>query len=298
MQLKYHKDWRGNFGDDLNVPFFRSIVPGIEECPSERDLVGIGTLLNNVHGKIEKAVVFGSGFGYGASVEIDHETSIVLGVRGPLTARALGVDDALVMGDPALHLNQIPSVLKGHSLAPLGAIVVALHHRTAELWDFSSCTLESLYFLDPGTASIPDYIATVKGAKVVLAEAMHGAITACAFGVPFIPIEIFGNLHVPKWSDFLAALGAGMPATHRLPCPRLPLARRLQLSRVRPVFEVFSEVRRQGVPPSAQELDRLAQAVVRTSVEDPLRLHIRDFPVLVARFDRAVDQLRAYCRSR
>ena len=28
MKLKYHKDWRGNFGDDLNLPFFEKYLNG------------------------------------------------------------------------------------------------------------------------------------------------------------------------------------------------------------------------------------------------------------------------------
>lgn len=47
-----------------------------------KKLYGIGTLLNDVHGKISDSIIFGSGFGYGNNIDIDFYTTKIYGVRG------------------------------------------------------------------------------------------------------------------------------------------------------------------------------------------------------------------------
>jgi hypothetical protein len=45
------------------------------------------------------------------------------------------------------------------------------------------------------------------GSKVVLAEAMHGAIVADAFRVPWIPIQVMPEANAFKWWDWCLSLG-------------------------------------------------------------------------------------------
>jgi hypothetical protein len=232
MDLHYHKDWRGNFGDDLNLPFFNFVAPELGHIKSTRKLYGIGTLLNNVHGPIANAIIFGSGFGYGRDVEWDRESVSVLGVRGPITARALGIPAELVIGDPALYLPKIQPLLLG-SAQGRGQVLVATHHRTNEMWDLRGEQEDGFFFLDPGMVSIADYVASIRSAPLVLTESLHGAIVASAFGVPFIPISLRTQLEPTKWADFAQSVALESLTVARMPLPKDVFGRRVAISAAR-----------------------------------------------------------------
>lgn len=254
MKLRYHKDWRGNFGDDLNLPFFSEIFPEYEERLEELTLFGIGTLLNDVHGSIQNAVIFGSGYGYGNSITFDRNTTRILGVRGPITAKALGLDaEQHVIGDPALYLPRMPSMSNGKSCA--GALpVVAIHHRTAEMWDLRNAGGGEVFFLDPGDVSIEDYIATIRDAPYVFTESLHGAIIAATFGTPFLPVSIKTSLESTKWLDFAQSLGIDLTDTHHIGALRPRQLRRYQIAAaVRTPSMLLRRAFRYGFEPSAGE---------------------------------------------
>lgn len=225
MQLHYHRDIRGNFGDDLNPPFFDFLCPGHEKADFDR-LIGIGTLLNESLGKVQNSIIFGSGYGQGIAPQIDFATTKILGVRGPITAEALGLEATeSVIGDPALYLPKISTLNGGTSPAP-NSIVIALHHRTAELWQFPAEEVSGVCFLDPGKTDLVDYIETIKSAKYVVAEAMHGAIVAAAYNVPFVKARILGKTNRTKWDDFLGALSMQCSEEVVLPIPEPAFSRR------------------------------------------------------------------------
>jgi succinoglycan biosynthesis protein ExoV len=229
MRLVYHNDWRGNFGDDLNIPFFEHILPEYKSVLRDKSLYGIGTLLNNVHGDIKNSIILGSGFGYGDSVSIDWSTTKVFGVRGPLTAKKLGLDpNQYVIGDPAMYLKNMPCFMTGPSYGYKR--VVALHHKSAELWDFSKNNDTGLFFLDPGMCDIQSYISIIRGADMVYAESLHGAIIAATFGIPFTPISIKTSLEKKKWDDFYASIGVEPAKPYNALKPQLSLVRRLLVS--------------------------------------------------------------------
>lgn len=266
MNLFYHRDWRGNFGDDLNIPFFESVWPGYRSVQSRSTLYGIGTLLNEHGGVIRDSVIFGSGFGYGKTVSVDRATCTVLGVRGYKTAEVLGESKDLAIGDPALIAPLIPELLRGESVG--GEIIVAPHHRTAELWKMPERAGEFCY-LDPGVESVFDYIKTIAGAKLVLAEAMHAAIMAAAFEVPFIPISIRGSIDETKWNDFGSALGFEPFRFNRVSSPPIPVIRRTLVSRLRPYAQRIGLVKQDGVTIKEADIERIERDLRSIIVTSP-----------------------------
>jgi hypothetical protein len=291
MELMYHNDWRGNFGDDLNIPFFDFALPEYSSVLSNKKLYGIGTLLNDVHGDISNSLVFGSGFGYGKNVKLDLNTSKVFGVRGPLTANKLGLDPKLyVIGDPAMFVEEIPSLMSGMALP--GREVIALHHGTAQLLSFSDHG--DYIFLDPGTASISDYIATIKNASFVYAESLHAAILAATFGIPFYPISITTKLDQNKWLDFYSLIEEDMPSIYSVSNIITPLIRRVIISgKVRRFFEVS----RDGVNVDEVEIDEMINGFVKTSLNK--KGVIVDANVIArikSRLGAAISELREYAR--
>ena len=239
MKIFKHKDWRGNFGDDMNDDFVRELWPDFERCGMD-NIFCIGTLLNEGAGKIKNSVVIGSGCGYGDSVDFDYESSVIYGVRGPLTAKKIGLTNNFVIGDPALLLPKMKSFSDGKSLLMGKSIVVVPHHRTSELWNFENISGSRYCYLDPGTTKINDLIATISQASLVVAEAMHAAIVASAFCVPFVPVSIRGKMEEFKWNDFYGAVGDNSIVFSKLSCPPLNIVRRVRLSKLRkfvdPVF--------------------------------------------------------------
>lgn len=225
MKLKYHNDWRGNFGDDLNIPFYESLVPEYKVKLPDYSLYGIGTLLNNVHGEINKACIVGAGYGYGESLEFDSKTTKIFGVRGPVTAEKLCVSNDLVIGDPAIFYENCPAFRRGKSSSK--RYVVAMHHLACELWDFDNVDSEKFKFLDPGVTTIEDYIEEIRTAEFVFAESLHGAIIAATYNVPFIPISIFTSLEEKKWLDFLLSIEMNSFEYHKISQPEKPFIRDL-----------------------------------------------------------------------
>jgi hypothetical protein len=131
-----------------------------------------------------------------------------MGVRGPLTREALGLPKDTPMGDPGLLMPLIYQP-KTHTV-----------HRGR--------TLCMPHFLDPLSKpdllrmtgadavvrpgirarrhALLDTIDAIADADFVLAGALHGAIIACAYGVPFAYFDS-GYVDAPfKWRDFAAVL--------------------------------------------------------------------------------------------
>jgi succinoglycan biosynthesis protein ExoV len=75
--------------------------------------------------------------------------------------------------------------------------------------------MAGIRYIDP-LAPVPKVCAQLAGSSVVIAEAMHGAIVADAFRVPWIPAATSGRFNRFKWQDWALSLGMS-PAVHPLP---------------------------------------------------------------------------------
>lgn len=292
MNLIYHNDWRGNFGDDLNVPFFNELFPGYESAFSDVSLYGIGTLLNDLHGPIKNSVIFGSGFGYGTRVTFDQNSTKIFGVRGPLTAAALGIDARqYVIGDPAMYISKMP-IFMNDKLKSSSKVVVALHHRTSELWNFEANNETDMLFLDPGSTNIRSYISTIMNANMVYAESLHGAIMAATFGIPFLPISIRGGLDQRKWADFYALLKTDAVEAVKLPKLPVPVFRRISVSgRVRRVLKP----RISGVKLSPIQIQNFSSALVTLSEKaQPVVVPASSIVAIQDKIEFAINEFRKY----
>lgn len=256
MRLMYHQDWRGNFGDDLNIPFFEYVFKGnksIDSFDKNKKLYGIGTLLNDVHGKISDSIIFGSGFGYGNNIDIDFYTTKIYGVRGFYTAEKLGLDpEKYVIGDPAMYVEFIPGL--NLNITRRYKTVVALHHKTCELWDYTSQNTDDLFFLDPGITPLDEYIAIIRNAEFVFAESLHGAIIAATFGIPFYPVSLYTCLESVKWNDFFSLFSLNFPEPLSLKTPNIPILRRIFISQK---ARNFLEINKIGVPVDISEINKI-----------------------------------------
>ena len=190
-----------NFGDALNPWMWPQLLTS---CIAEDDtlFVGIGTLLNDKLPLDKKKIVFGAGVGYSISSPVVDELWDIFFVRGPLSARALGIHESRAISDPAILLRTI-------NLPPASDRYRASfmpHWESTAKWDWRAfCTDIGVHFIDPA-APVTEVIADIRGSDLVITEAMHGAIVADALRVPWIPIQIYDHILFSKWVDWCLTL--------------------------------------------------------------------------------------------
>jgi succinoglycan biosynthesis protein ExoV len=206
MKLHYYRDSSGNFGDDLNEFIFPRLIPDILDADASSLLVGIGTILNDEIPTRPKKYVFGAGCGYGALPLIDDQWQVYC-VRGPLTAERLGLTSELAITDPALLIRLL---VEDRPRAP-GRVVFVPHHVTAFLSEIHELSLEEVCskcdigYVDP-RSDVEAVLDEIGGAELVIAEAMHGAITADALRVPWVPVRIADQVLDFKWRDWCGSI--------------------------------------------------------------------------------------------
>ena len=208
MEVIHYRVPGGNFGDDLNEDLWPALLPAQVFSSPDTLLVGVGSIFNKeriprtlTQGK--RVFVLGSGAGYGPLPE-GWRTWDLLAVRGPMTARLLGEPD-LAATDAAALLSSVPSLqLKPAQKRDLTLLIP--HHYTAKhgQWD-KVAQSAGMTYVDPRWP-LDKVLALFARAKLVLAEAMHGAIVADAYRIPWIPLLISPEGLPFKWLDWTLSL--------------------------------------------------------------------------------------------
>ncbi len=200
MQLYYFH--HPNFGDALNPFLWHRLLPNVFDLDATTLFVGTGTLINTSVPQKPRKVVFGAGAGYGTALPQLDARWKVYWVRGPLTARSLGLDVSAAISDGALLLR----VLDLPPRAQKNETAFMPHWRSAEYWDWRAvCESLNLVYIDP-CAPVPDVIDAIRQSKLLITEALHGAITADTFRVPWVPVRAYKQVLESKWLDWCASL--------------------------------------------------------------------------------------------
>lgn len=218
MKVIYYQDPRGNFGDELNhwiwPRIFGDEISGFghhgqetKEENNTEDLLfyGIGTILDDrIPSKPEK-IVFGSGFGYGKRPE-ELKNYTIYFVRGADSADALGISPSLALTDPAILLRHffplVPESEKIHDISFMP------HHSSASeyFWQ-DACDALNINYISPRGFNVEGTVRAIAGSRLVIAEAMHAAIVADTFRVPWIPVSSVRETNAFKWQDWCGTLG-------------------------------------------------------------------------------------------
>ena len=195
----------GNFGDDLNLWLWPKLFSKSADTLFDDDtlFVGIGTILNDcLPSSPRKKIIFGAGYGYGGHPKIDNNWKLVC-VRGPLTASTLGLQSDLALCDSAILVRE---VIKINSINRRTGIVFMPHYATAGVENWQRvCDEAGITYLSPGQSS-ENIIHTIASSELVISEAMHGAIIADAYRVPWIPVRIGSYINEFKWNDWTSSL--------------------------------------------------------------------------------------------
>ncbi|NEQ81736.1 MAG: polysaccharide pyruvyl transferase family protein [Moorea sp. SIO2I5] len=207
MKLTYHSG--KNFGDALNPLIFNHFMGfNILNESSDVELLGIGTILGLKQSPLPK-VVFSSGCSdneatYGSVPVLDERYDIRC-VRGPLTAKALNLPPSTAVTDGAVLVREVlPRCVE----AVPGKIGFIPHHKSLDFYPYWSQIAQTcgLNFLDVREEP-KSFIQKLWQCEVVITEAMHGAIVADTYGIPWIPIKLYPHINSFKWMDWSLSVG-------------------------------------------------------------------------------------------
>lgn len=201
-----------NFGDALNKHLWSLYFDKWLKRNDDILMFGIGTLLGQ---KIEhkgRVIVCGSGCGYEPDIEAVRKNWKIFFVRGPRTASILQLPNELAITDPAILTPEcFPKA------PPSGRVAFIPHWETSRnpLWN-RVCASAEIDYIDP-LAPVADVVAKISAAKMVITEAMHGAIIADAYRVPFVPVSTSPRINHFKWQDWAESLSIPFAIEHLKP---------------------------------------------------------------------------------
>lgn len=209
MKLTYHEG--NNFGDALNPIIFNKYLPNFFDEETNEIFLGIGSILGLKKGfkNTEKIIVFSSGFAggapatYGNPPVIDNKYDIIC-VRGPLTAKVLGIKKSKVITDAALLLYEMDISTKTEKKYKYSF----MPHKGSENKFNWKKLIEGIgiNYISP-TDDVFYVIDEISQTKVMIVEAMHGAIVSDALRVPWIPIRGYPTINKFKWMDYCKSMG-------------------------------------------------------------------------------------------
>lgn len=203
MKVYYYKSGKGNFGDDINEWIWDELLPGFFDDNEDFLFSGIGTIINSVlMPKHKKWVVFSSGAGYGAPPEnFGDDNWDILCVRGPLSARVLGLSEDKGVTDGAALLSLLPE-FQPIPESDRGDVIFIPHHKALQSghWE-EACRRSGVSFVNP-EGDARSVIQRIRQSRLVLADAMHAAIIADAMRVPWVPVVSSNHINTFKWIDW------------------------------------------------------------------------------------------------
>lgn len=205
MKLYYY-DRHANFGDGMNAWLWPRVLPGCFDGDDGISFSGIGTIIGPEMPPARQWIVCTSGVGYGGVPPgFGGDGWSIVAVRGPLSAAALGLEAKAAVTDGAILLATLPEYAPLPDNERSGVLFIP-HHQTDGDADWPEiCRRAGVDYL-PARLDSREVIGRIRGAKLVLAEAMHAAIVADTMRVPWVPIAGSPQVNSFKWLDWSRSL--------------------------------------------------------------------------------------------
>lgn len=235
---------RSNFGDQLALPLTQHFA-GKEArwaAPPFARAVTVGSVLGHLPEQWPGVVC-----GAGALTEWEAErtfSTFVLGVRGELTAKAVGCRSDVALGDPGLLVSELYPVDTMRKAYDLGVIP---HWTDGKLWDQMKAERAllggkwSMLYIDPANAPVT-VARMVASCKKVVSSSLHGVVFADAYGIPR-RAERFPRMYSRyeggefKWHDYASVTGRGITFGKTIEVDRARIERAQQ-----DMFEAFARM--------------------------------------------------------
>lgn len=277
-----------NFGDRMNAWLWPRLIPELLAEKTDDVLVGIGSLIQADVGKVPgRKVIFGTGSGYGP-MPLPEEIADwrVYCVRGPLSARMLGLPAEKAVVDGAWLVDHIPE-LAYRKRDQEGTVFVP--HWTTDVYANwrQPCREAGIRYVSPFMDG-PAVLDAIAGARLAIVESLHGAIMADYYRVPWIPVATGERVLSFKWLDFCLSLGLRFRPIH------LPVTDAIEHGLVGGAGDWVEGVRYmpEAVESDFAELPRARQTAVSWQYRMKVRAKALARPVRGAAFD-VVNGLRA-----
>lgn len=206
-KLGYFKSPINNVGDDLNEWLWPKLL-GTERFVenSENVFIGIGSVLDKRWDDFGSKLVFGTGARDSKTIPEIDSTFDVRFVRGPLTKNALSKSfNAKAITDPAILISDF--FKKEKSSSQIGYIP----YFRADLTHWHSLCSELGFNLISPLNSVEQFSSEIAACKLVITEAMHGAIFADSLRIPWYPVSQItrsyeNSTHIFKWTDWTGSM--------------------------------------------------------------------------------------------
>jgi succinoglycan biosynthesis protein ExoV len=219
--------WQGaarNFGDELNMLLWPRLLPGFFDDDPSEVFLGIGSILDARHPQAALKLVAGAGYGgYEPPPALDARWMLHW-VRGPRTARRLGLHPGLGLGDPAMLLP-VAGWAVTNPASPGVAFMPHFESLGRGPWR-AAAAMAGIGLIDPrdDPAAV---ISAIGSCRLLLSEALHGVIVADALRVPWIALRPLAAVHRAKWLDWADTLSLSVEFRRLVPSS---LLERLQVS--------------------------------------------------------------------
>lgn len=202
MKMFVFRGKSSNFGDDLNHWLWDKLLPDFFDEDDTTIFLGIGSIIYDNHPPLAKKIVFGAGYaGYTRLPKIDDTWEFRF-VRGTNTARILGIDESLAIGDAGIliRLVDLPVYEKKHDVSFMP------HFESVEngSWEII-CQRLGINFIDPRW-TVDRVLENILSSRLMISEAMHGVIIADALRVPWQAVKPLDPNHHAKWQDWASVL--------------------------------------------------------------------------------------------
>jgi succinoglycan biosynthesis protein ExoV len=208
MPVYYFKDSRGNVGDDLNALILRHFFDFDKCSKASYTLVGIGTLINNRLPLSREFIFFTTGYGYQKPPNFNDTRVSAIGLRGPMTLTKLRpflqenesniplIDGAYLTPD-LIPKNATPEPNRVGLIPHVDSMQIGRWEEIAKRGQF--CLIDPRW--EPSK-----FIGALTSCSTVITEAMHGAILADAYRVPWAGFAAHIHINTDKWHDWSESL--------------------------------------------------------------------------------------------
>lgn len=209
MKPFYHRV-NTNFGDHINSWIWRELCPELLAEDDGLRLIGIGSLISRNLDLLEGGkVILGTGSGYSTLPSREQAAAWqVYAVRGPLTARFLGLAPELAVTDGAWLIDRIPrfKAQTGPEAPPRKGVIFIPHWTSAQygVWP-AICAKAGITYVDP-LADFATIHAAITGAELAIVESLHGAIFSDYYRTPWVPVASPSRILKFKWLDWCQSL--------------------------------------------------------------------------------------------
>lgn len=230
MKYLFFKSKKGNFGDDLN-PWLWPKIFGNNIQSKNTYFLGIGSILHNENHNLNgikeaKKIVFGTGVRpsqFYTNLTLDKNWDVKF-LRGPLSAAA--VDNKYeYITDAAYVLRQLSDFDQYLNCEKKYEISLMPYFHSVDYFDWENiCKTLGYHYISPFSESgVEDTLREIAASKVLITEAMHGAIVADLLRVPWhryilsTPHTEGGRVSDFKWTDWLNSVGIYNPEVTYIP---------------------------------------------------------------------------------